>query len=73
MTLLIVSSLIGVVFFLYQNFYLTLAGAQEVESLVSRVSVVNFDVKKVEEVAAALQEKQAIKSPDITHDPFAHK
>ncbi len=59
--------------FLYQNFYLTLAGAHEVESLVSKVSTVNFDVKKVEDVASALQKKQDYNPPVITHDPFVHK
>jgi len=71
MTFFIVGALVGVVFFLYKNFYLTLAGSQEVESLISRVSGVRFDVKKVERIADDLQKKQAYNAPIITHDPFS--
>ena len=66
----VIIAFVGSIYFLYQNFYLTLAGAQEVQSLVLNVSVVSFDPKKVEVAAAEIATKEALRPPLVTQDPF---
>ena len=63
---------IGSIYFLYNNFYLTLSGSQEVETLITRVSSVGFDPKKVETVEREIKEKQTLKKSSPLNDPFYH-
>lgn len=67
--LILVAFLLSV-YFLYNNFYLTLANSREVASLVGKVSIASLNMKRIESVLQNLDKKEMIKANESIADPF---